>query len=252
MSRPIVFVDADEITDAVVAIAAQRLRDRQVEHRAAFGARLERPRACGCHQIRTAAQQADPGTCDAVFVQAGCAQIDTQPQAARLAQQRRPHPRAARVVQHDDGAPIMCEPHDLFQLARIQGLVGDGQPECTAWPWWFVTDLRGLHPRALVESPFERNGCSARLRTRWRAHREIASGIKRGQDRYPGVRSGLGQPVIIGKKGRKLRAEYPRCGQMDRVQGPQQPVGLDDGGGDNVLVDLDILEGVKQPLRIRD
>jgi hypothetical protein len=29
-----------------------------------------------------------------------------------------------------------------------------------AWPWWFVTDLRGLHPRALVESPssFRRRG----------------------------------------------------------------------------------------------
>jgi hypothetical protein len=26
-------------------------------------------------------------------------------------------------------------------------------PEREAWPWWFVTDLRWLHPRALVESP---------------------------------------------------------------------------------------------------
>jgi len=26
-------------------------------------------------------------------------------------------------------------------------------PGREAWPWWFVTDLRGLHPRALVESP---------------------------------------------------------------------------------------------------
>jgi hypothetical protein len=24
-------------------------------------------------------------------------------------------------------------------------------PQREAWPWWFVTDLRGLHPRALVE-----------------------------------------------------------------------------------------------------
>jgi hypothetical protein len=39
---------------------------------------------------------------------------------------------------------------------------------------------------------------------------------------------------------------------MDRVQGLQQPVRLDDGGADNVLVDLDILEGVKQSLRVRD
>jgi hypothetical protein len=33
-------------------------------------------------------------------------------------------------------------------------------PEREAWPWWFVTDLRGLHPRALVESPssFKRRG----------------------------------------------------------------------------------------------
>jgi hypothetical protein len=29
-----------------------------------------------------------------------------------------------------------------------------------AWPWWFVTDLRGLHAQALVESPssFRRRG----------------------------------------------------------------------------------------------
>jgi hypothetical protein len=44
----------------------------------------------------------------------------------------------------------------------------------------------------------------------------------------------------------------PRCRQMDRVRGPQQAVGFDDGGADNALVDLGILEGVKQPLRIRD
>jgi hypothetical protein len=33
-------------------------------------------------------------------------------------------------------------------------------PDREAWPWWFVTDLRGLHPRALVESPssFRRRG----------------------------------------------------------------------------------------------
>ncbi len=32
--------------------------------------------------------------------------------------------------------------------------------EREAWPWWFVTDLRGLHPQALVESPssFRRRG----------------------------------------------------------------------------------------------
>lgn len=32
--------------------------------------------------------------------------------------------------------------------------------EREAWPWWFVTELRGLHPRALVESPssFRRRG----------------------------------------------------------------------------------------------
>jgi hypothetical protein len=33
-------------------------------------------------------------------------------------------------------------------------------PDREAWPWWFVTDLRGMHPRALVESPssFRRRG----------------------------------------------------------------------------------------------
>jgi hypothetical protein len=35
-----------------------------------------------------------------------------------------------------------------------------GQPGRESFPWWFVTDLRGLHPRALVESPlsFRRRG----------------------------------------------------------------------------------------------
>jgi hypothetical protein len=35
-----------------------------------------------------------------------------------------------------------------------------GLSEREAWPWWFVTDLRGLHPQALVESPssFRRRG----------------------------------------------------------------------------------------------
>jgi hypothetical protein len=33
-------------------------------------------------------------------------------------------------------------------------------PGRESWPWWFVTDLQGLHPRALVESPssFRRRG----------------------------------------------------------------------------------------------
>jgi len=33
-------------------------------------------------------------------------------------------------------------------------------PQREAVPWWFVTDLKGLHPRALVESPssFRRRG----------------------------------------------------------------------------------------------
>lgn len=32
--------------------------------------------------------------------------------------------------------------------------------EREAWPWWFVTDLQGMHARALVESPssFRRRG----------------------------------------------------------------------------------------------
>jgi hypothetical protein len=34
------------------------------------------------------------------------------------------------------------------------------EPQREALPWWFVTELRGLHPRALVESPssFRRRG----------------------------------------------------------------------------------------------
>jgi hypothetical protein len=33
-------------------------------------------------------------------------------------------------------------------------------PQREALPWWFVTDLKGMHPRALVESPssFRRRG----------------------------------------------------------------------------------------------
>ncbi len=33
-------------------------------------------------------------------------------------------------------------------------------PQREAMPWWFVTELKGLHPRALVESPssFRRRG----------------------------------------------------------------------------------------------
>jgi hypothetical protein len=34
------------------------------------------------------------------------------------------------------------------------------EPHREAWPWWFVSELRGMHPRALVESPasFRRRG----------------------------------------------------------------------------------------------
>lgn len=70
------------------------------------------------------------------------------------------------------------------------------------------------------------------------------SGIVWCKDRYPGVRGGFGEPVVIGEQGGEFRAEQPCCGQVDRVQGAQQPVGLDDGGADDVLVDLDILESI--------
>jgi hypothetical protein len=48
-------------------------------------------------------------------------------------------------------------------LARVDGWAvpaWTGEPQREALPWWFVTDLRGLHPRALVESPssFRRRG----------------------------------------------------------------------------------------------
>jgi hypothetical protein len=40
----------------------------------------------------------------------------------------------------------------------VPGWARDASREAT--PWWFVTELRGLHPRALVESPssFRRRG----------------------------------------------------------------------------------------------
>lgn len=59
--------------------------------------------------------------------------------------------------------------------------------------------------------------------------RGCGSGIARRQNGYPRVRGGLGEPVIVGHQGREFRAEYPCCRQVDRVQGPQQPVRLDDG-----------------------
>jgi hypothetical protein len=64
------------------------------------------------------------------------------------------------------------------------------------------------------------------------------------KDRYPGVRGGFGEPVIIGEQGGEFRAEQPCCRQVDRIQGAQQPVRLDDGGADDVVVDLDILESM--------
>lgn len=48
-------------------------------------------------------------------------------------------------------------------LARRDGWVVPSWAQVSereAWPWWFVTDLRGLHACALVESPssFRRRG----------------------------------------------------------------------------------------------
>jgi hypothetical protein len=48
-------------------------------------------------------------------------------------------------------------------LGRRDGWAVPGwarDPRLEAFPWWFVTELRGLHPRALVESPssFRRRG----------------------------------------------------------------------------------------------
>jgi hypothetical protein len=60
-------------------------------------------------------------------------------------------------------------------------------PEREAWPWWFVTDLRGLHPRALVESPssFRRRGVSSpRVRSTARERRPWARGHLRPPGRH--------------------------------------------------------------------
>lgn len=48
-------------------------------------------------------------------------------------------------------------------LARRDGWTAPAwasEPHREAMPWWFVTELRGMHPRALVESPssFRRRG----------------------------------------------------------------------------------------------
>ncbi|MDQ2812518.1 MAG: hypothetical protein M3Z75_11775 [Actinomycetota bacterium] len=67
-------------------------------------------------------------------------------------------PRSTRDVRVDAAFAAMAE-----YLARRDGWMVPSWarlPGREAWPWWFVTDLRGLHPRALVESPssFRRRG----------------------------------------------------------------------------------------------
>jgi hypothetical protein len=67
-------------------------------------------------------------------------------------------PDATGDVRVDAALAAMAE-----YLARRDGWLTPAwarDPEREAMPWWFVTDLRGLHPRALVESPlpFRRRG----------------------------------------------------------------------------------------------
>ncbi len=67
-------------------------------------------------------------------------------------------PRSTGDVRVDAAFAAMAE-----YLARRDGWTVPSWarlPEREAWPWWFVTDLRGLHPRSLVESPssFRRRG----------------------------------------------------------------------------------------------
>ncbi|MGD0603618.1 MAG: hypothetical protein ABSA53_08470 [Streptosporangiaceae bacterium] len=67
-------------------------------------------------------------------------------------------PRSAGDIRVDAAFAAMAE-----YLARRDGWAVPSWarlPEREAWPWWFVTGLRGLHPRALVESPssFRRRG----------------------------------------------------------------------------------------------
>jgi len=81
---------------------------------------------------------------------------------------------------------------------------------------------------------------------------KIAIACARRENGYPRVRSRFGQSFVISDQSGELRAEQPRCRQVDRIQGAQQPIGLDDGGADHILVDLDVLERVEQPLCIRD
>jgi len=60
-------------------------------------------------------------------------------------------PRSTGDIRVDAAFAAMAE-----YLARRDGWDASSWarlPGREAWPWWFVTDLRGLHPRALVESP---------------------------------------------------------------------------------------------------
>ena len=77
------------------------------------------------------------------------------PAAARMWESA---PRSTGDIRVDAAFAAMAE-----YLARRDGWAVPAWarlPEREAWPWWFVTDLRGLHPRALVESPssFRRRG----------------------------------------------------------------------------------------------
>ncbi|MCK9894185.1 hypothetical protein [Frankia sp. AgB32] len=76
-------------------------------------------------------------------------QRNQAPDAAQAMWADRPQPSGDRRV---DAAFAALGEH----LARRDGWpaprwVRDPAPE--AMPWWFVTALKGLHPRALVESP---------------------------------------------------------------------------------------------------
>lgn len=67
-------------------------------------------------------------------------------------------PRATGDIRVDAAFAAMAE-----YLARKDGWTVPSWarlPEREAWPWWFVTDLVGLHAQALVESPssFRRRG----------------------------------------------------------------------------------------------
>lgn len=71
-------------------------------------------------------------------------------------------------------------------------------------------------------------------------------------DRDASFGCGFGETVVVGEDRGEFFAEHSGGGQMDGVQGAKKRVGFDHGGAYDVLIHLDVFEGVEQPLGVWD